>query len=148
MNFGIQHRLAALIDRTVEFQNLVRKSGDDFAQRAADMGADGQSIDLRHMLIDPHEPMVDIHEAETHRRISIDLLDFVEYRLALGHRGLQFRIRGGLVEPQSHGLDNPAVDVAAHQRDNHGVGREHEAHRDRGAVTFRHITNDQWNDGR
>ncbi|MGO9700525.1 MAG: hypothetical protein ACLPX7_14835 [Xanthobacteraceae bacterium] len=73
--------------------------------------------------------MVSVHETETDRRIPVDLLDFVENGLALGHRGLQFAIDGGLVKPQPHGRYDPAVDVASHQRDHRDIGRQHQPHR-------------------
>lgn len=148
MNFSVQHRLAALVDRPVQFEDLVRKAGDDLTQRAADMSTDRQSIDLRHMLVDAHETMVTIHEVKTHRRVPVDLLDFVEYGLTIGYRGAQFGIRGDVVEPQSHSLDDPVVDVASHQCDDHRVSRQQKTHGDRGAVSSHQITNDLGDDGR
>ncbi len=104
MNFRVQDGFAALIDRPIELHDPVRESGDDFAHSAADMRADGQTIDLRHMLIDPHVAIIDIHKAQTDRRISVDLLDFVENGFALGDGGPQFAIDGGLFKSQPYGL--------------------------------------------
>ena len=55
VNLRVQDGLAALVDRPVELHDPVRESGDDLAQSAADMRADGESVDLRHVLIDPHD---------------------------------------------------------------------------------------------
>ena len=100
------------------------------------MRADGQAVDLCHMFVDPHVAIVGIHETETNWRIPVDLLDFVENALALGDGGLQFAIGGGLVESQSQVPHHPAVDVASHQREDHDVGRQHKAHRNRTRSPF------------
>ncbi|MGB6542678.1 MAG: hypothetical protein WBF03_17620 [Xanthobacteraceae bacterium] len=147
VKLGVQDWHAALVDRPVKLHDPVGEVGDDLAQSATDMRADGQSVDVRHVFVDPHVAIVGIHETETNWRIPVDLLDFVENALALGDGGLQFAIRGGLVESQSQVLYDRAVDVAPHQRDDHDVSRQHQAHRNRDSVALCQITNYLWNGG-
>jgi len=62
------------------------------------MRIDDDSIDFRHPIVDPIVAIIDVDETETDRRVSIDLLDFVQDGIVLGY-GARSRL---LVAPWSN----------------------------------------------